>query len=332
MQTLEGGVAVADAAPPPAISVVVPAFNEARSIPELLAALVPILSRHGTFEILVVDDGSRDDTLEVLRRHRATDPRVGYLSLARNFGHQCALRAGLAHARGECVISMDADLQHPPELIDVLVGHWRSGYDVVFTKRQDGATVPFFKRLTSRIFYKVINSLADIEIEEGAADFRLISRRVLDVLNSLEEQPFFLRGLLPWMGFRQIGVDYVPQDRRHGQSKYTLRKMLRLATDGVTSFTTHPLVLSLGLGALTAAAALAYSAYVLYMHAFTGRTVPGWTSVVLAVLWLGSMQLIVLGIIGQYLGKIFMASKKRPPYLVMEAAQGERRRGGGDGR
>jgi dolichol-phosphate mannosyltransferase len=311
------------AAAVPAVSVVVPAFNEARSIPELMAVLVPILSKHGSFEILIVDDGSQDDTLEIVRRHRALDPRIGYLSFSRNFGHQSALRAGLAHALGECVISMDADLQHPPELIDEMIRLWKEGYDVVYTQRRDDEAVSLFKRITSKGFYGVLNALASVRIDEGAADFRLVSRRVVDLLNGLEEQPLFLRGLLPWMGFRQIGIPYSPRDRKHGVSRYTLGKMLSLATDGLTSFSVKPLALALGLGAATGALAVAYSAYVLFMHLFTSATLPGWTSVIVAVLWLGSMQLFVIGILGQYLGKLFMMSRRRPPYLVMEAAQGE---------
>jgi dolichol-phosphate mannosyltransferase len=316
-------VAVAPAADPdpsnrPAISVVVPAFNESANVPALLDLLVPILDGIGSFEILFVDDGSTDDTVEVVRRNRALDARVGLVALSRNFGHQTALRAGLAHARGECVVSMDADLQHPPALIAELVAKWREGYDVVYTIRRDPATLAPAKRATSALFYRVLNALSGVRVEPGAADFRLLSRRVLTLLNDLDEQPFFLRGLVPWLGFRQIGIPYTPADRRHGTSKYTLRKMVGLAVDGITSFSVKPLLVSTGLAALTGALALAYSCYAIYTRVFTHAAVPGWTSVLVAVLWLGSMQLFVLGIIGQYLGKLFLQAKRRPAYIVKD--------------
>jgi glycosyltransferase involved in cell wall biosynthesis len=320
-----GGVSVvptgaADPADLPAVSVVVPAFNESQNVSALLEVLLPVLAGIGTFEIVLVDDGSTDDTLEVIRRHHALDPRVRFVALSRNFGHQTALRAGLAHARGACVISMDADLQHPPELIPEMVARWKEGYDVVYTVREDAASLPASKRLSSALFYRLLNALSGVRIEAGTADFRLLSRRVLDVLNGLDEQPFFLRGLVPWLGFRQHGIPYAPNDRRHGQSKYTLRKMVALATDGITSFSVKPLLVSGALAALVGAIALAYSLYVIYARVFTDAAVPGWASVLVAVLWLGSMQLFVLGIMGQYLGKLFVQSKRRPPFVVRDAS------------
>lgn len=304
----------------PALSVVVPAFNESANVPALLDVLVPVLAGIGTFEIVFVDDGSTDDTLEVIRRHHALDARIRFVALSRNFGHQTALRAGLAHARGECVISMDADLQHPPELIREMVARWRDGYDVVYTVREDARSLPAVKRATSRLFYRVLNALSGVRIEAGAADFRLLSRRVLELLNGLDEQPFFLRGLVPWLGFKQIGIPYSPHDRRHGESKYTLRKMIALAADGITSFSVKPLLVAGALGAVVGAIALVYSLYAVYTRIFTDAAVPGWTSVLVTVLWLGSMQLFVLGIMGQYLGKLFMQSKQRPSFVVRDAS------------
>lgn len=306
----------------PEISIVIPAFNEDENILALTGALVPMLEPLGTFEILFVDDGSTDGTLDEIRRTHSQDARIRYIALSRNFGHQTALRAGLSRSRGECVISMDADLQHPVELIEEMIRRWRSGYDVVYTIREDDASTPALKRTTSALFYRLLNALSGVRVEAGTADFRLLDRRVVDVLNRLEEQPFFLRGLVPWLGFRQIAIRYAPGERRNGESKYTLRKMIGLATDGITSFSVKPLLVSGAFGAMVGAVALAYSLYALYTRFFTATAVPGWASVLVAVLWLGSMQLFVLGVIGQYLGKLFIQSKQRPPFVVKDASDG----------
>jgi dolichol-phosphate mannosyltransferase len=306
----------------PLLSVVVPAFNESPNIPALLEALVPVAEKYAPYEIVFVDDGSLDDTLEVIRRQQAINPSIAYVSFSRNFGHQAALRAGLAHARGRCVVSMDADLQHPPELIHEMMEHWKAGFDVVFTVRQDGPGVSWFKRKTSAAFYRLMNALGGVTIEPGAADFRLLSRPVVDALNELVENPLFLRGMLPWLGFRHCRIAYTPGERFRGSSKYTLRKMAALATDGVTSFSVRPLALAAAFGAIVSAGAFAYSIYALCIKLFTDRAIAGWTSVLVAVLWLGGIQLLALGIIGEYLGKLFLQSKRRPFYVVRDASFG----------
>ncbi len=305
----------------PRISVVVPAFNEAEGITPLLARLLPVLRVHGKFEVLFVDDGSTDGTLEVLKRHCAEHPEVGYLSFSRNFGHQAALRAGLAHTRGECAISLDADLQHPPELIHELVARWEQGDEVVYTIRDDGPDVGWAKRTTSRVFYRTMRALSGVPVREGAADFRLLSRPVLDVVNRLDENPLFLRGILAWLGFRQGVVRYTSEPRRSGASKYTFSRMVRLALEGITSFSVRPLNLALAASGAVAGLAFAYSCYALFMRFFTERTVPGWTSVLAAVLWLGAVQLLVLGIMGEYLGRLFVESKRRPPFVIRESSR-----------
>jgi dolichol-phosphate mannosyltransferase len=306
--------------PAPRLSVVVPAFNEERCVGPLVERLVPVLRAHGTFEIVFVDDGSSDGTLGAIKEQRALHPEVGYLSFSRNFGHQAAIRAGLAQARGEGVISMDADLQHPPELIHELVARWEQGAEVVYTVREDGDEVGGFKRTTSRLFYRALNALSGTSVEPGAADFRLISRPVLEVVNRLEENPLFLRAMLAWLGFRQVGLAYRPAPRLHGASKYTVRRMVRLALEGITSFSVKPLNLALGASAGVALVALAYSAYAVYMRVFTEQTVPGWASVLAAVLWLGAIQLLVLGFLGEYLGRLFVESKRRPPFVIRESS------------
>ncbi len=310
----------------PRVSVVVPAYDEEGGIAELVDRLVPVLRVHGTFEILFVDDGSTDGTLPAIKRQQARHPEVGYLSFSRNFGHQAALRAGLAYARGECVISMDADLQHPPELIHELVARWEGGDEIVYTVRQEGARVGPFKRITSRLFYGIMNVLSGVRIQDGAADFRLISRPVLDILNRLDENPLFLRGMLAWLGFRQSGIRYAPAPRAHGTSKYTLGRMVHLALEGITSFSIKPLNLALAASGAVAVLALAYSLYALYVRLFTGNAVPGWTSVLAAVLWLGAVQLLVLGIMGEYLGRLFVEAKHRPPFVIRESSLDARAR------
>jgi dolichol-phosphate mannosyltransferase len=307
----------------PRISVVVPAFNEADGIEPLLKRLLPVLRMHGTFEVLFVDDGSTDRTLEVVKRQRALHPEVAYLSFSRNFGHQAALRAGLAHARGECAISLDADLQHPPELLHELIARWELGDEVVYTIREDGPELGWTKRTTSRLFYRAMKALSGVPLREGTADFRLLSRPVLDVVNALEENPLFLRGMLAWLGFRQGAVRYTPEPRRSGLSKYTFGRMVRLALEGITSFSVRPLNLALAASAAVAALACAYSAYAIYMRAFTDQTVPGWTSVLAAVLWLGAVQLLVLGILGEYVGRMFVEAKRRPPFVIRESSRQE---------
>ncbi len=281
-----------------------------------------MLAKHGPYEIVFVDDGSSDGTLDAIKTLRASNAFVRYVSLSRNFGHQAALRAGLAHARGECVVSMDADMQHPPELVETMIERWQQGFDVVYTVRED-ARLPFFKRLTSWGFYRLVNALAGVRIQRGAADFRLLARPVVDVINDLGEDPLFLRGMLSWLGFKQSSIVYVPGARLHGAPKYTVRKMLSLAGDGITAFSIRPLTVSAGVGAVVSAGAFIYSMYVVYMRFFTSRTIAGWASVLAAVLWLGGIQLLVLGIIGEYLGKLFMQAKRRPFYVVRDASSDE---------
>ena len=303
------------------LSVVCPAFNEEEVLPrfhaELCAVLDP-LRREYEVEILYVDDGSRDGTLEVLRRLAAGDARVRYLSFSRNFGHQAALTAGLEHARGDVVVSMDSDLQHPPALLPVLLEKWRAGHDLVLTLRQDDPRLSPFKRLSSRAFYRLLRWLSDTEVRAAASDFRLMSRKALDALLRLHETHRFLRGMVNWLGFPTTTVPFMPASRAGGVSKYTLRRMLTLALDGMLSFSKVPLRLALLLGALLFLLGLGAGAWALARALFAEAS---GTGVVLTALFLvGGCVLGALGVLGEYVGRIYEQVKGRPHYLLKEAS------------
>ena len=298
------------------VSVVVPCYNEESGISELYRQLTDVLAAYSVYEILFVDDGSHDQTVSTIEALAAKDKRVKLIELSRNFGHQFALKAGLDHATGDCVISLDADLQHPPRLIPELIKKWQEGHEVVYTIRNDTAKTSFFKRLTARLFYWIAKKLSSVEVHPGAADFRLLDRAVVEVLKECRENYLYLRGLVSWAGFRQTFVEYTPNERFAGKTKYSTRKMIRFALAGITSFSIRPLQLSLVLGTLIAGLAFLYGLYVLYIYAFTDKAVAGWASTTASVLFIGGIQLIVLGILGEYTGKNFMESKKRPAYVV----------------
>lgn len=301
------------------LSVVVPVYNEQGNLRPLHQALTQQFEQLDVdYEIIFVDDGSRDASLGVLRALNAFDPHVKVVSLSRNFGHQNALTAGLEFASGDAVVAMDADLQQPPELIPEMVAHWRAGYQVVFTIRQDNEQVGRFKRWSSRAFYALINRITDTTIIPGAADFRLIDRLVVDTLTSMQERARFLRGLVSWVGFRQIGIPFTVRQRHAGQSKYSLRKMLTLALNGITNFSAFPLRLATYFGFLSAVVGVPYGLWAVYARLFTNATVPGWASLTTLVLFLGGVQLISLGIIGEYLGRVYDEVKRRPLYVPQE--------------
>jgi dolichol-phosphate mannosyltransferase len=307
---------------PVKLSVVCPAFNEEEVLPrfhaELCAVLGPLQGEYEV-EVLYVDDGSRDGTLEVLRRLAATDGRVRYLSFSRNFGHQAALTAGLEHARGDVVVSMDSDLQHPPALLPVLLEKWREGHDLVLTLRQDDPRLSPFKRLSSRAFYRLLRWLSDTEVRAAASDFRLMSRKALDALLQLHETHRFLRGMVNWLGFPTATVPFMPASRAGGVSKYTLRRMLTLALDGMLSFSKVPLRLALLLGAMLFLLGRGEGAWALGAALFTPAAAG--TSVVLSALFLvGGCVLGALGVLGEYVGRIYEQVKGRPHYLLKEVS------------
>jgi glycosyltransferase involved in cell wall biosynthesis len=277
------------------------------------------LERLGTsFELIFVDDGSTDGSLRVLAELSRLDSHIKAVRLSRNFGHQVAISAGLEYASGDAVIVMDADLQHPPELIPELVAHWKDGYDVVYTIRIGQAHANFFKRVTAALFYRLLNRICDIDIsiDANTPDFRLLDRRVVDVLRRLPERARFVRGLVRWVGFRQKAVHFTARRRMRGSTKYPLSRMLRFSMDGVTAFSTMPLRFASYLGGLAAFGAIPYAMWAVYKRLFTDDAVHGWASVVVAVLVLGGVQLICLGIIGEYLGRVYEESKGRPLYIT----------------
>jgi polyisoprenyl-phosphate glycosyltransferase len=303
------------------ISIVVPAFNEAENLAVLVQRLMTVMRPLGPYEILIVDDGSTDETVYVLRELSQTYPVVRFLSFSRNFGHQTALRAGYEHAKGDAVISLDADLQHPPELIPTLIYRWREGYDVVYTIRKPDPKLSWFKRTSSRYFYRLLRAASDLKLEDGAADFRLLDRRVIDALKQFGETDLFLRGAISWMGFRQFRLVYEPAARYAGRTKYSVSKMLKLAVMGITSFSTKPLYVSVALGFVMSILAGLYGLEVIYENLFTNKTVSGWSSLVVLVVGIGGLQFILIGIIGVYLGKTFVETKNRPPYIIRDSSE-----------
>jgi polyisoprenyl-phosphate glycosyltransferase len=314
------------------LSIVAPAFDEEHALPLFLARTRAVMDQlGGTVELIVVDDGSRDRTWDIVESAAQADPRVRGIRLARNFGHQFALTAGLEAAAGDAVVTLDADLQHPPEVIPQLLDTARLGFDVVYAVRSRDDAEGLWKRLSARVFYFLLNKLTSLDLPEGAADFRYMSRRVVDALSSMPERHRFLRGMTRWVGFRQTYVAYDRADRDGGRSKYGLGRMIALAWDAVTAFSALPLRLAGVMGFAVSLLGFAYLAYAIGMRLFTDATVSGWTSVTAAVLVLGGAQLICLGIFGQYLGRMYEDVKRRPLFLVAEdtAAAGSRQASNG---
>ena len=305
----------------PEISIIIPCYNEEGNVHVLYEKLSSILKscEVSTYEILFVNDGSSDDSLMKIKELTAKDGAVKFIHFSRNFGHQNALRAGLDFANGHAVISLDADLQHPPELIPALISHWKAGNKVVFTKRKDTKDFTFFKRLTSKMFYRLVNYLSETKLEEGTADFRLLDRAVVEALKNFKEDNLFYRGIIPGLGFKQFGIEYNPHERFSGQTKYTFSKMVRFALTGITSSSAKPLYFSIYLGAFLAICSFFYAMYAIYVSIFTTEAVAGWTSTIASILFIGGIQLMMLGIVGIYLGKLFSESKKRPNYIIEES-------------
>ena len=309
----------ADASGRKLVSLVVPVFNESEVISVFYgrarAALESITGLD--YELIFIDDGSRDDSFAQLKAFAAANPRVRVLKFSRNFGHQIAISAGIDHARGDCVAVIDSDLQDPPEVIALMVEQWQQGFDVVYGVRSDRAGETRFKLWTASMFYKLIGRMTNIHIPANVGDFRLMSRRVIDQLKTLREKDRFVRGLVSWIGFRQTGVTYRRDARYAGETKYPFRKMLKFSFDGITSFSTVPLKIATWMGLVAAVLAVLYLLSV-FIQWILGYTVHGWATIMVALLFMGSVQLLCLGIIGEYLGRVFNEVKPRPMYVIEE--------------
>lgn len=304
----------------PLISLVVPCFNEQEVIGEThrrLAALADAQSGY-RFEFLFVDDGSCDNTLSLLRRIVDADPRARAVAFSRNFGHQLAVTAGVDEARGDAVVVLDADLQDPPEVVADMLAKWREGWQVVYGVRAERAGESHFKLWTAHLFYRVLNYLSDTPIPLDAGDFRLMDRVVVDVLRGMPERDRFVRGMVSWVGFRQLALPYRRAARFAGTTKYPLRKMIRFASNGIISFSMRPLKLAMDIGLVCAGLACAGIVWAFAMRIATHNWVPGWTAIIIAVLFLGGIQLVCTGILGEYIGRTYMQSKGRPLYIVSE--------------
>ncbi len=301
------------------ISIIIPVCNEEGNISIVTSAIQQVMEELAyDYSILFIDDGSIDGTLEKIKKLSGENRHVMYAALSRNFGHQNALKAGLDLTEGACSIMMDGDMQHPTDLLPEMIRQWEAGYDIVYTIRRDHQEMPLMKRKTSNLFYNLINNLSDIDLEPGTADFRLMDKKAVDAFRSFGETDLFMRGLVKWMGFKQIGIEYDPALRTHGKSKYTLKKMIRFALQGITSFSIRPLYIATYLGFLFALLSLLYIPYIVYSYYF-GHVISGWSSVIATIAFFGGLQLMILGIIGMYLGKLFMQSKQRPHYIVKES-------------
>ena len=299
------------------ISVVVPVFNETEVIGVFYERMNKVLKslEFYSYELIFVDDGSKDDSYDKLVKVAKTDPNVKIIKFSRNFGHQIAITAGIDLAKGDAVVVIDADLQDPPETIKLFIEKWQDGYDVVYGVREKREGESKMKLLTAHLFYRILKALTNIEIPLDVGDFRLMSRQAVDRFKQLREKDRYVRGLVSWIGFKQIGVHYARDKRYAGETKYPYKKMIKFALDGITSFSSFPLKVATLLGYITSFFALLYALSV-FVQKIVGITVQGWATIMVGMLFLGGVQLICLGIIGEYIGRIFNETKNRPIYVI----------------
>lgn len=312
---------------PELVTIVVPAFNEAANLDRLYQRICTVLAELPyEFELIIVDDGGTDDTLEVAKRLRHSDKRVHYISFSRNFGHQSAIVAGLEHSRGTVVISMDADLQHPPELLPQMIELWREGYDVIYTTKRSDVSSRALQRALVKVFYCLFNHLSGMKLGLGQSDFRLLDRRVVDIICQLPERGKFLRGVVDWLGYRQIGLEYDVPPRYSGRSTYRFGRRVAFHLDAFLWFSVFPLRVLTISGALLCALSVVYAVYAAVMGlyglatGYRGGVVPGWASVAVFVTFLGGVQLLGIGLLGEYIARIFEQIKSRPVFLVRETS------------
>lgn len=308
------------AANKPLLSIVIPCYNEEEVLSETLSQLDRFCDQlSGLFvELVFIDDGSKDKTRDILKNYATQNDRVRIIGFSRNFGHQIAVTAGIDAANGDAVVLIDADLQDPPEVIHQMIEKWREGYDVVYGTRTERPGESAFKLTTARGFYRLLNRVSDVPIPLDTGDFRLMSRAVVDTLRAMPEQARFVRGMVSWIGFKQISIPYKRAERFAGESKYPLRKMIRFAVDGILSFSTKPLQFSVGIGLVSACIALVGIVYAIMLRLLTSYWVEGWTALMIAILFIGGVQLICVGVLGEYVGRIYNEIKGRPLYVVQE--------------
>ncbi|MFA7673015.1 MAG: glycosyltransferase family 2 protein [Clostridia bacterium] len=300
-------------------SLVIPLYNEEEVIHETIKRVTAVMSnKEFEYEIVFVNDGSKDKTEEIVKGYCKEDRHMKLISLSRNFGHQTAITAGMDNAIGDAVIVMDADLQDPPEVVLQMIDKFNEGYDVVYAIRAKRKGETFFKKFTAKVFYRFLKSMCDVEIPVDTGDFRLISRQVSDVLKNLTERNRYVRGLVSWVGFKQTGIYYEREERFAGETKYPLKKMLKLSVDGITSFSTKPLKLSEWVGSIMAIIGFIYAVVIIIRKMAGTNMQEGWASTIVAILIIGGIQLIMLGIAGEYIARIFDESKNRPLYIIKE--------------
>jgi dolichol-phosphate mannosyltransferase len=300
------------------ISVVIPVYNEEDNICAIANAVSKALDNFN-FEIIFVNDGSSDTSISILKDLSNNASNIFYISFSRNFGKDIALLAGLKYSKGDAVITIDADLQHPPQLMSEMIDYWLLGNEVVYAYRDEkNQHTKKTHQFASTLFYKLLNKLSTVELEDGVSDFRLIDRKVVDVLNNIHEDYPFFRGLIKWVGFQQKGIPYKPEERLSGETKYSSKALLQLALQGITSFSTKPLAIATYLGFTFSLLAMLYIPYVIF-SIFFEHPVSGWASLIATIAFFGGLQLMILGIIGMYLGKLFMQSKERPHYIIKES-------------
>lgn len=300
------------------ISILVPCYNEAEALPSLITELGKVTSELSRYqwEFLFVNDGSKDDTLSVLRAHREQDKRVNYIDLSRNFGKETAMMAGFDHVSGDCTIIMDADLQHPPQVIPALIAKWEEGYDDVYARRLSRGKESWMRKVLSLLYYRILNRSTRMEVLPNVGDFRLLDRRCIDALCQMRESNRYTKGMYCYIGFRKTFVDFETQDRVAGKTSMNYRSLFNLAIEGLLSFTTAPLRLATTVGCLTSGFAFIYMIYVFIKALLVGDPVQGFPTLMIVILLLGGIQLLSLGIIGEYLGRIFTETKKRPSYFI----------------
>ena len=301
------------------VSIIIPVYNEEEVLPKLYERLTSLVDsvKNYEFEILFVNDGSKDKSLSMLEELAAADKKIKVVSFSRNFGHQAAVTAGIKYVTGDAVVIIDADLQDPPELIPEMLKLWEDGNEVIYGKRKSRKGESAFKLLTAKMFYKTLNSLSDVEIPKDTGDFRLVDRKVIDVVNNLPEHNKFLRGLFSWVGFKQYPYEYERQERKAGKTKYPLKKMMKLASDGIISFSSKPLKIVGGLGVITIIISIAILIYSLISYACNlNNLTPGWTSIMVTITLFSGVQLLSIWIMSEYIARIYDETKRRPEYII----------------